>query len=61
MSRRVVQSASALVAVILGLIWIAPRVSGQIIVGVPTPQQFSAQGPPSTKNGEYLVPLMSAV
>jgi quinoprotein glucose dehydrogenase len=42
------------VPVILGLIWIAPRVSGQIIVGVPTPQQFSAQGPPSTKNGEWL-------
>jgi glucose dehydrogenase len=42
-----------LAIVVLGLVWIAPRVSGQIFVGTPPPPQFSRQGQPSTANGEW--------
>jgi len=53
MSRRVFRSVPALVLVVVGLLWVAPRVVGQILVGIPSPQQFSGQGQPSTKNGEW--------
>ena len=35
------------------LLLIAVGVSGQVFVGTPPPPQFSAQGQPSTKNGEW--------
>ena len=53
MSRRVFRSVPALVSVVVGLMCVAPKVLGQILVGVPSPPQFSGQGQPSTKNGEW--------
>src|SRR5438876_5318627 len=53
MVRKSFRSALALVFIIVGLMWAVPRISGQIFVGTPTPNQFSAQGQPSTKNGEW--------
>ena len=38
---------------LIALFLIAVGVSGQVFVGTPTPPQFSAQGQPSTKNGEW--------
>ena len=53
MPRRLLRFVPALVFVVLGLTWIVPRLSGQVIVGTPTPQQFARQGLPSTANGEW--------
>src|SRR5258708_11435337 len=36
-----------------GYMGTAPRVSAQTFVGTPIPQQFSGQGQPSTRNGEW--------
>src|SRR6266699_2040905 len=44
---------STLMLTVAGLTWAAPQVSGQVFVGTPIPQQFSAQGQPSTRNGEW--------
>src|SRR3981081_1980744 len=52
MPRKPFRSVPALVLLVLGLVWVVPRVSGQVFVGTPAPKQFSAQGQPSTKNGE---------
>src|SRR5437764_950915 len=52
MARKSFRSVLALVFVV-GLTWVAPRISGQVFVGTATPKQFSAQGQPSTKNGEW--------
>jgi quinoprotein glucose dehydrogenase len=53
MSRKLLLSVSVLAFAAAGLIWAAPQVSGQVFVGTPIPQQFSAQGQPSTRNGEW--------
>jgi len=53
MVRTSFRSVTALVFIIVGLIWVVPRTSGQVFVGSQTPQQFSAQGQPSTRNGEW--------
>src|SRR6266850_1520695 len=53
MPRTSFRSAVALGLLVGGLLWVAPRVSGQLFVGTPAPKQFSAQGQPSTKNGEW--------
>src|SRR3974390_2752749 len=37
----------------VGLMWTAPQVLAQVFVGTPVPQQFSGQGQPSTRNGEW--------
>ncbi len=52
MMRTVSRLTPALVSLI-ALFLIAVGVSGQVFVGTPTPPQFSAQGQPSTKNGEW--------
>ena len=52
MMRTYSRSMSALVVILAGM-WIAPRLSGQVFVGTPTPEQFSRQGQPSTRNGEW--------
>lgn len=53
MSRTVIRSvAAALVSVVVGVILVTTGVSGQILVGAPSPQgPWGAQ--PSTKNGEW--------
>src|SRR5712692_3219980 len=53
MPRKPFRSVLALVLIVVGLMWVVPRLSGQVFVGTPTPQQFSAKGQPSTKNGEW--------
>ena len=53
MSRAACRSFLALLSIVVGLTGIAPRVSGQVFVGTPTPQQFTDQGQPSTQNGEW--------
>src|ERR1700704_563107 len=53
MPRKPFRSVLALVLIIVGLVWVVPRVSGQVFVGTPAPKQFTAQGQPSTKNGEW--------
>src|SRR5437870_1671440 len=53
MPRKPFRSVLALVSIVVGLMWVVPRVSGQVFVGTPAPKQFSAQGQPSTKNGEW--------
>jgi glucose dehydrogenase len=53
MARTSFRSVVALVVLVGGLLWVAPRVSGQLFVGTPTPKQFAAQGQPATKNGEW--------
>jgi len=53
MARTSFRSVVALVLLVGGLLWVAPRVSGQLFVGTPTPKQFAAQGQPATKNGEW--------
>src|SRR6267378_1009265 len=53
MLRTLFRSVLALVFIIVGLFWVVPRISGQVFVGSPAPQQFSAQGQPSTRNGEW--------
>src|SRR5438128_11286598 len=53
MVRKSFRSVLALVFVIVALMWVVPRISGQVFVGTPIPKQFSAQGQPSTKNGEW--------
>src|SRR5262249_475735 len=53
MSRKLLVSASVLGLAAASLMWAAPQVLGQVFVGTPIPQQFSGQGQPSTKNGEW--------
>jgi glucose dehydrogenase len=53
MVRTSFRSVLALVVISVGLMWVVPRISGQVFVGSPAPQQFSAQGQPSTRNGEW--------
>jgi quinoprotein glucose dehydrogenase len=53
MSRKRSLSISVLVLTVAGLMWIAPQVSAQVFVGTPIPPQFSGQGQPSTRNGEW--------
>src|SRR5881628_2015080 len=53
MPRKPFRSVLALVSIVVGLMWVVPRVSGQVFVGTPAPKRFSAQGQPSTKNGEW--------
>src|SRR5438093_9470322 len=53
MPRKPFRSVLALVSIVVGLMWVVPSVSGQVFVGTPAPKQFSAQGQPSTKNGEW--------
>jgi glucose dehydrogenase len=53
MSRKQFLSISAPVLIVAGLMSIAPQVSAQVFVGTPIPQQFSGQGQPSTRNGEW--------
>jgi quinoprotein glucose dehydrogenase len=53
MARTSFRSVVALVLLVGGLLWVAPRVSGQLFVGTPAPKQFSVQGQPSTRNGEW--------
>src|SRR5437879_1709212 len=53
MSRKLFLSASVLASTVAGLMWALPQVEAQVFVGTPAPQQFSGQGQPSTKNGEW--------
>src|SRR5260370_14133693 len=53
MSRKGFSSISTLVLIAAGLTWAAPHVAAQVFVGTPVPQQFSGQGQPSTRNGEW--------
>src|SRR6266852_61086 len=53
MSRNLHLSVSMLVSAVAALMWAAPQVSAQVFVGTPAPQQFSAQGQPSTRTGEW--------
>src|SRR6266700_2610359 len=53
MSRKLVLSVAVPALTMAGLLWAASQVSGQVFVGTPTPQQFTSQGQPSTKNGEW--------
>src|SRR2546426_1172353 len=53
MPRKPFRSVLALVLIVVGLVWVVPRVSGQVFVGTPAPKQFSGPGQPSTKNGEW--------
>src|ERR1700741_3590062 len=52
MLRTQFRSVWALIVIAAGA-WIAPRLSAQVFVGTPTPEQFSRQGQPSTQNGEW--------
>src|SRR5712692_10592427 len=53
MSRNFLLSVSMLVLGASGLMCAVPQVGAQTFVGTPTPQQFAAQGQPSTRNGEW--------
>jgi len=53
MSRKLFLSVSMLALTVAGLMGAAPQVSGQVFIGTPVPQQFAAQGQPSTRNGEW--------
>ena len=53
MSRKGSPSISTLVLIVAGLSGAAPHVAAQVFVGTPVPQQFSGQGQPSTRNGEW--------
>jgi quinoprotein glucose dehydrogenase len=53
MSRKGFPSISTLVLIAAGLTWAASHVAAQVFVGTPVPQQFSGQGQPSTRNGEW--------
>src|ERR1700719_4367417 len=53
MSQKFLLSASMLVLAASTLVGTASQVSAQTFVGTPTPQQFAAQGQPSTRNGEW--------
>ena len=53
MSRKGFPSISTLVLIVAGLTWAAPHVAAQVFVGTAVPQQFSGQGQPSTRNGEW--------
>ena len=50
---RFISPLALLALIALGMMWVAPQVSGQIFVGTPAPQQFARQGQPSTQNGEW--------
>ena len=52
MVRTVSKLTPALVSLV-ALLLIGVGVSGQVFVATPAPPQFSAQGQPSTKNGEW--------
>jgi len=53
MSRKFLQSVSALVLAAGGLMCAVPHAASQTFVGTPVPSQFAGQGQPSTKNGEW--------
>ncbi len=53
MARKLFRIVPALGLIIVGIMWGASKMSGQVFVGAPAPQQFSAQDQPSTKNGEW--------
>src|SRR3984893_15369081 len=53
MSRKLLLSVSVLAFAAAGLMCAAPQIGAQVFVGTPIPQQFSAQGQPSTRNGEW--------
>jgi quinoprotein glucose dehydrogenase len=53
MSRKFLQSVSALVLAAGGLACVVPQAAAQTFVGTPVPQQFAGQGQPSTRNGEW--------
>jgi quinoprotein glucose dehydrogenase len=54
MSRKFSQSVSALALAACGVICVVSQSPAQTFVGTPVPQQFAAQGQPSTRNGEWL-------
>src|SRR5947208_9136729 len=51
MPRQLGRSTPALVALVVGILWVGARLSGQIILGGPPPA--SSSGQPSTANGEW--------
>src|SRR6516164_2488606 len=53
MSRKGFPSISAVVLTAAALMWTAPQVLAQVFIGTPVPPQFSGQGQPSTRNGEW--------
>ena len=53
MSRKFLRSVSALALAACGLTCVVPQSPAQTFVGTPVPQQFAAQGQPSTRNGEW--------
>src|SRR5882762_8039241 len=53
MSRKFLQSVSALVLAAGGLACVVPQAAAQTFVGTSVPQQFAGQGQPSTRNGEW--------
>ena len=53
MARTSFRCVLALVFIVAGFMWVVPRVSGQVFVGTPAPKQFSTEGQPSTRNGEW--------
>ena len=55
MPRKLFRSVPALALILVGLMWVTARISGQVFVGTPTPKQFAAQGQPTTSNGEWPV------
>src|SRR6266513_246049 len=52
MSRKLLVTVSALGLAAVSF-WAAPQVLGQVFIGTPAPQQFAAQGQPSTRTGEW--------
>ncbi len=53
MSRKFLQSVSALAFAAGGLVCVVPLSAAQTFIGTPVPQQFAGQGQPSTRNGEW--------
>jgi quinoprotein glucose dehydrogenase len=53
MSRKFLQSVSALAFAACGFVSVVPQSSAQTFVGTPVPPQFARQGQPSTSNGEW--------
>jgi quinoprotein glucose dehydrogenase len=53
MSRKLLQSVSALAFAAGGLVHVASPAAAQTFVGTPVPQQFAGRGQPSTGNGEW--------
>jgi quinoprotein glucose dehydrogenase len=53
MLRKFLQSVSVLALAACGLSCAVPQSTAQTFVGTPVPQQFTTQGQPSTRNGEW--------